>query len=382
VDGVGKLHKPQALKDPSSGAGVRDWNRAVELIRDMELPAPPEPDQKPQTSMASAVASFMDYKAHRSVDVRRKAKLILGRLKAFLEVRGKTTVPEVSFTDLVAFRAEWKDALTTQRRNQEVLRGFFKFCVRSEFIAKNPATDLDAIKEGRPKTEPFTREELARIFEATELLCDSYGRRGGPIAKQTKAFVYVMRYTGMSIGDTAKLVKDAVDGCRIRTYRKKTGEDVFARVPPFVIAALDEAPHDSDRYFFWSGQGKMHTRASKWGEHLQRLFVLAEVKTEVVRKVRRSGGKLKAEPETVKVSLAHPHMFRHTLARDLLEDGTTMAEIAELFGNSIAIVEKHYSKWDVRRQAKLERRLEHFWESDPLAVALSRSSDSPKLPGK
>jgi len=138
VDGVGKRHQPQALKDPSSGAGVRDWNRAVEIIRDMELPAPPKQNQKPQTSMESAIASFLAFKAHRSPDVRRKATLILGRLKTFLEGRGKTTVPEVTFTDLVSFRAGWKEASTTQRRNQEVMKGFFRYCVKSEFVSKNP----------------------------------------------------------------------------------------------------------------------------------------------------------------------------------------------------------------------------------------------------
>jgi hypothetical protein len=67
---------------------------------------------------------------------------------------------------------------------------------------------------------------------------------------QTRAFILVMRYTGMSIRDTAKLEKADVDGFRIRTYRKKTGEDVFTVVPPFVIDALNAAPHDSEQYFF------------------------------------------------------------------------------------------------------------------------------------
>jgi hypothetical protein len=36
------------------------------------------------------------------------------------------------------------------------------------------------------------------------------------------------------------------------------------------------------------------------------------------------------------------------------------------------IVEKYYSKWDTRRQARLEKRLEDFWKVDPLTNALSR----------
>ncbi|MGD0775790.1 MAG: site-specific integrase [Candidatus Solibacter sp.] len=371
IDGAGVHRKRQALIDPASGSGVRDWNRAAEIIRDLELPTPIESVQKPQIGIQEAIDSFIAFKARRSIDVQRKARLILGKLKAFLEKRKKLTVAEIMFSDLVEFRAGWSDALTTQRRNQEAMKGFFRFCVKSDFIVKSPATDLDSIPEGRPKTEPFTREEMDRIFPAVANLPDEYGRRGQPIADQTRAFILVMRYTGMSIGDAAKLEKTAVDGCRIRTYRKKTGEDVFAKVPPFVIEALNRAPHDSERYFFWTGEGKLHTRTSKWGSRLQRLFVAADVRTVESEKKRRSGGKLKTEAETVKVSKATPHMFRHTLVRDLLERGTPMEEIAELLGNSMKVVEKYYSKWDIRRQARLEKTLEDFWQNDPLTQNLA-----------
>ena len=83
-------------------------------------------------------------------------------------------------------------------------------------------------------------------ISAIVLLPDEYGRQGQPITAQTRAFVMVMRYTGMSIGDTAKLRKADVDRYTIRTYRKKTGEDVFAKVPPLVSELLDTAPHDSE----------------------------------------------------------------------------------------------------------------------------------------
>jgi integrase len=365
IDGAGVKRKPQALLDPASGSGVRDWNRAVEIIRGLELPAPVEIPQKPRVGLEDAIASFIAFKARRSPDVQRKARLILGRLKAFMERRKKLAVAEVTFSDLVDFRAGWSEALTTQRRNQEVMKGFFRFCVKSDFIVKTPASDLDPIPEDRPKTDPFTREELDRIFSAVNTLPDEYGRQGRPIADQTRAFILVMRYTGMSIGDTAKLEKADVDGSRIRTYRKKTGEDVFAMVPPFVIDALGKAPHDSERFYFWTGRGKLHTRTSKWGNRLQRLFVAADVRTVESQKKRYSGGKLKAEAEAVTVSKATPHMFRHTLARDLLERGTPMEEIAELLGNSMEVVEKYYSKWDTRRQARLEKRLEDFWQNDP-----------------
>jgi hypothetical protein len=41
-----------------------------------------------------------------------------------------------------------------------------------------------------------------------------------------------------------------------------------------------------------------------------------------------------------------------------------------LLGNDMKTVEKYYSKWDTRRRARLEKRLEDFWQSDPLTKKL------------
>jgi integrase len=128
---------------------------------------------------------------------------------------------------------------------------------------------------------------------------------------------------------------------------KKTGEDVFTKVPQFVIDALHQAPHDSEKYFFWSGEGLIHTRTSKWGNRLRKLFTLAKV----------DGGT--------------PYMFRHTLAREFLEDGGSMAELAELLGNSPRVCEQYYSKWDKRRQARLEQNLDKLRENDPITKMLT-----------
>jgi predicted transcriptional regulator len=45
------------------------------------------------------------------------------------------------------------------------------------------------------------------------------------------------------------------------------------------------------------------------------------------------------------VSRAHAHRFRYTLATELLEQGWTYEDVAEVLGNSAAIVKKHYAKW-------------------------------------
>jgi integrase len=42
---------------------------------------------------------------------------------------------------------------------------------------------------------------------------------------------------------------------------------------------------------------------------------------------------------------AHAHCFRHTLATRLLEQGATFEQVADILGNSPAVVRKHCGKW-------------------------------------
>jgi integrase len=342
----GTVIKPKSLN-------TRNWSVAAQRSMEMEAGAK---TVAPKVTVVDAIKSYREFKEKRSADTKRKIKLLTDRLQAFLEKRSIFHVADVKLSDLAAFRETWTGADTTRRRDQEILKSFFWYCDHSDFLDKNPVSFLDPISVTRAKTEPFTHEQQIAIFKALADFPDEYGRAGTPIAAQTKAFVFVLRFTGMAIGDVAKLEKADVQGCRLRTYRKKTGEDVFAKVPQFVIDALNAAPHDSEKYFFWSGEGLIHTRTSKWGDRLRRLFKLA------------------------KIEGCTPYMFRHTLARDFLEDGGSMTELAELLGNSARVCERYYSKWDKRRQDRLERNLDKLRENDPITKMLSRLDSSQVSP--
>jgi integrase len=53
------------------------------------------------------------------------------------------------------------------------------------------------------------------------------------------------------------------------------------------------------------------------------------------------------------VAGAHAHRFRHTLATEILENGGTFEEAADVLGNSPDIVRKYYAKWSPRRQERI-----------------------------
>lgn len=104
----------------------------------------------------------------------------------------------------------------------------------------------------------------------------------------------------------------------------------------------DEALHavrgTSERYFFWTGEGKLKSAVGDWQRSLDELFTLAGVK----------GG--------------HAHRFRHTFAVELLLAGVPIERVSVLLGHSsVRITEKYYSAWVRARQEQLEADVRQSW---------------------
>ncbi len=363
-------------------AGTTNEQTALAVMHDFERALYLEPPtlDVPKTPAGKPILEALDHyaatKGHRSDDRRRKIRLLIRRMAEFLAVEfGKTLVTEVAKLDLERFMQTWQGAYLTLKRDREVLKGFWKYCYESEFTERNVAVALPTVGDDRltkqKRIPTFTPEEIIAIFDAVERCESIFGREGRNVASQVKAFVYVQRYTGLAIGDVAKLRKDEIDGTTIMLNRKKTGERVWTSVEPFVIQALNEAAADSAEYFFWSGNGKLHTRTSKWGVRLQKLFVFAGVRVVEEEKTRRSGGVLKERPEMVKVSKATPHMFRHTFVRDHYLKGTPIEDIADLLGDDVATVREYYSTFDELRKQRLIARTKSVFADDPVTRRLA-----------
>ncbi len=347
VDGRGKRVRSQALIDPRTGNGVRDWARACELVRDMEAPVPTLAPES-RTTIAVAVAHFLKLKTGKSRDTYRKSERLLATFRTFMESapRSYQFMNEIKFPDLTDLCSSWTGANRTKVRDLGILTSFLKYCNRADFTLKNIGEGLFKVmhwSDDSGQREPFTAQELEAIWAVLPSYPDEYGRLGGPIAKQTEAFVYLMRYTGMDVSTTMSLPKAHVRENSILTYRLKNGAEVWTVVPEWAIATLQSAPHDSETYFFWSGEGKPHTRASKWFSRLRKLLDLAGLKHRT------------------------PHNFRHHFAVEHLLRGTPIEDVSRLLGHAnIGVTMKSYAAWIKDRQIRLEGHQQKVWSADPL----------------
>jgi hypothetical protein len=63
-----------------------------------------------------------------------------------------------------------------------------------------------------------------------------------------------------------------------------------------------------------------------------------------------------------KCAAIYPHLFRHTFATQLLQDGVSVQSVAALLGHSkTSMTEKRYSHWIKGRQENLELEVKKSW---------------------
>lgn len=292
---------------------------------------------RPESHLVSeAVVAYLDdcVSRHLAETTLRKRKLLLEKqLVKWCQTHGLTRMSAITPQKMLEFRNSWTESPLSSLKKLERLRAFFKFCVLNRWITQNPTEGIKPPKVEPNPTLPFSDEEMKRILRACDLYEGDQDRM--------RAFILVMRYSGLRISDTATLKRSAVKDGKIHTRQEKTGQPVYVPIPPFVSDALDKVKaldKDKDRkYYFWSGNGKVQTLLGNWRKYLGWLF-------------ERAG-----------ISGAHSHRFRDTFAVSLLLKGVSVENVATLLGNTPTVVLKHYSPWVKARQLALEEAVKKAW---------------------
>jgi integrase len=260
----------------------------------------------------------------------RKYELVVNDL---VRAMGGLELRVVTADDLARHRENWKASAQMARKRIERMKTIFRFCVERGWIKSNPAAGLKPPKSKPNQVVPFSPAEMEKILWATEIYKDDPpGRRG-----QVRAFVLVLRYTGLRIGDAVALKRESVSDGRLHIRTAKTGTSVWLPLKKEVVDALKEIRNVNDRYF-WSGNGTLKSAVSSWHRSLSTLFKLAGVQ-------------------------GHAHKFRHLFSVDLLSHGVPIEDVAILLGHSSsAITSKYYSAWVRTRQERLEANIQKAWK--------------------
>jgi integrase/recombinase XerD len=213
---------------------LRDWQRAQEMIRDWEAEerhvVPPE--RKTLTDCwKEFLADVEARKLHESTI--RKYRSLKRQMEGHAKKRAFLFLDEFDLPTVSQFRSEWKDGQRSSAKKLERLRACFSFAQKRRWVAENPASELKAPKITLCPTLPFNREEMVRILTAIDNYKEEIHERGSQNGLRLRELVFLLRYSGMRIGDAVSLTADRIEGNRLFLYTQKTGvaaEHDFPRV--------------------------------------------------------------------------------------------------------------------------------------------------------
>lgn len=308
---------------------TRNWQRATDMIREMEVRQTIAPDSPAMASIQEACdAAVADMQARKlSSETVRKVRTLTKQLAEFATSKGIRFCSQVDYQAISSFRASWKDGANSATKKLERLREVLEIWRKHQWIPENFARQLKPPKKPAAEpTLPFERDEIVRMIEHLPKLSGMSTLR----QRQVLALILVMRYSGLRISDAVMLSRDRVDGKRILLYMEKTKVPVYVPVPDFLVARLEDVVRPDGQY-----------------------FAAASARPDVVagnfrRSFRRLG-------QIAGVANLHPHRFRDTFAVELLNAGVSIEVVSRLLGHSsIRITERHYSPWVKSRQAQLE----------------------------
>jgi site-specific recombinase XerD len=163
---------------------VRSWQRAVDIVREMEDHGISAQRVTIEKACHELVA---DAKARglRPPSIY-KYELLFRRLKAFAAQEGREFLNELDLETLRQFRATWNHKNFAARNKTENLRALFRFAHGAKWISENPAAGLKSPQVTSSPTLPFAPDEYAAVLKA----CDSYE---GPNRALLTAFVMLLR---------------------------------------------------------------------------------------------------------------------------------------------------------------------------------------------
>jgi integrase len=323
-------------------------------------PPPPAPDSVERITIADAIAVYL---ANREVTVAqptlRKYRTFAGQLQTFADSLGYVMLDQFRPSDIDVFYTRSTLGPRSKAKMLDRLRGFFRFAVHREWIAKSPVSPDLKPPAGSTRAAnkvPFTDEQLEDIIKACDLFEERpwANRHGSGVwtGEDLKDFIWLSVYTGLRISDVVLFDMERLSGNEVFLRAKKNGGDVFTYLPDWLRDRLRaRAKRFGPKPFLIGNASRLDSVTETWRVQLDRVFELADVGDE----------------------RATPHRFRHTFARILLQRGVPVADVADLIGDDEKTVREHYSRWVPERQARLTKILVDAFADKPKLALVKRT---------
>ena len=261
----------------------------------------------------------------------------------FLATRGIGEMAAVSVRDLRAFLAHeqtHRPAPSSQARAVAALRCFFRFCVESEYLDRNPAQVLRTPKKREALPDVLDRRELARLLDAPAK-AGVWRRQHAGRAERDRLALALFAYSGLRRAELLALDWDDVDLDRrlIRVRQAKGGRQrvvpIHPALVPLFVAYLATRTPLRDPALFVGVQGRC---------------LNATILAQTFRRYAQAATVTQRKRIT-------PHTLRHVFASELLGAGADLRQIQELLGHKHLDSTQRYARVTAHQRRGAIKRL-------------------------
>jgi integrase/recombinase XerC len=261
----------------------------------------------------------------------------------FLRSRGISALAEIHTPELRRFLAEestHRPAASSQARAVAALRCFFRFCVESEYLERDPAHVLRTPKKREALPDVLDRAELARLLDVPAREGVWTRVHAGKLERD-RLLLALLAYGGLRRSELLGLDWDDVDLDRrlVRVRKAKGGRQRVVPlhpglIPLFVAYQATRTPGDHPALFV----GVLGNRLSP------------TIMATAFRRYAEAAGVARRKRVT-------PHTLRHVFATELLGAGANLRQIQELLGHKHLDSTQRYTRVSAHQLRGAVRRL-------------------------
>ncbi len=265
---------------------------------------------------------------------------------SFLVWLGDRSVTDVSYSiirDYLFYIRQFNYSKTTTARKIASLRTFYRYLYRERAVDTNPATGVHSPKHGKPLPEFLTENEIEQIMNGVKIET--------PAGYRNRTIFELLYATGMRISELSSLNFENLnlDENEIKVFGKGAKERIVLvskRAKDFLETYIKTV-----RYLICKEENNNPSSPvfiNKTGYRLQPQSVRLAI-SSVIDRIEL--------PKHVT-----PHVFRHSFATKLLENGADLRIVQELLGHS------SISNTQIYTHVSTERLKQSYNSAHPRAV--------------